>query len=97
MVCNMETLCRKEVINVCNGCRIGYVCDINIDTCCARISDLLVEKEALFSFKKKNRCVVVPWECVQVIGDETVLVRCDMPPQPQEKEKGKLFGSLLGK
>ena len=97
MLCNMESLCRKDVINVCNGCRIGFVRDINMDTATACILALLVEPDCGFSFKKKNRTVVVPWDCVQVIGDATVLVRCETQPQPCEKEKGKLLGSLLGR
>lgn len=97
MLCNMDALCRKEVINVCNGNRIGYVRDINIDTQTACITDLLVETDASLSLKRKNRLVNVPWGCVQVIGEATVLVRCDTQPQPCEKEKGKLFGSLLSR
>lgn len=93
----MDALCRKEVINVCNGCRIGFVRDINIDTQSACITALLVETDASFSVKRRNRIVILPWHCVQVIGDATVLVRCEEQPQPYEKEKGKLFGSLLGR
>lgn len=97
MLCNMESLCRKDVINIYNGNRIGYVRDINMDTCTACILALIVEPEAGFSFKKKSKTVVVPWDCVQIIGEATVLVRCDTPPQPCEQEKGKFFASLLSR
>lgn len=97
MLCNMESLCRKDVINVCNGNRLGFVRDINMDTGTACILSLLVESDCGFSFKKKNRTVIVPWDCVQMIGETTVLVRCDTQPQPCEKEKNRLLGSLLGR
>ena len=93
----MESLCRKEVINVCNGNRLGYVRDINIDTQTACIISLIVVCDNCFSIKSKNKTTAVPWDCVQVIGEAPVLVRCDFQPQPCEKEKGKLFGSLLGR
>lgn len=97
MLCNLETLCRKEVINVCNGNRLGYVRDLHIDTQNACIVDLLVETDAPLSFKRKNRTLTVPWNCVQVIGDTTVLVRYDAPPPACAKEKEKRFGTLFGR
>ncbi len=93
----MDALCRKDVINVCNGNRIGYVRDVCIDTQTACVTALVVETDAGLSFKRKNRMVTVPWDCVQIIGEATVLVRCDSQPVECEKEKGRGFASLLGR
>lgn len=95
MQCNIESLCRKDVINVCNGARIGYVRDVNIDTQNACITALLVESDAALSFKKKNRCLVIPWSCIQIIGSETILVRCENDPQPFEPQKPKKLSNLF--
>lgn len=35
----------KDVINIETGCKIGYVCDIEIDTNCACIRAIIVEKK----------------------------------------------------
>ena len=37
-------LIKKEVINTCNGCRLGYVCDVEIDVTCGRVISLFVPK-----------------------------------------------------
>lgn len=97
MQCNMESLCRKEVINVCNGDRIGYVRDVNIDTQTARICSLIVESDAVFSLKKKDRCMVVDWNCIQVIGAQTILVRCENIPLPCEQQKTKKISALFSR
>ena len=46
--CSLPTLkfcnlIKKEVINICNGCRLGYVCDIEIDE--SDIDDISLEDE----------------------------------------------------
>lgn len=65
---------RKEVINVCTGCRIGFVCDIEFDCKCGKILALIVpERQSLFCFKKQ--CDLrVPWDCIDKISDDIILV-----------------------
>ena len=75
MLCNMEELCRKEVINICNGNRIGYIRDVNIETETAQICSLIVEPVGFVLFKKKHSNHCIPWNAVRIIGKETVLVQ----------------------
>ena len=42
MNCSFFELRRKEVINRANGCRIGFVDDLEIDTECARLKALII-------------------------------------------------------
>ena len=42
MRCTITDLCNKEVINVKDGCRVGMVCDVTVDTCTAQIISLIV-------------------------------------------------------
>lgn len=92
MLCNMETLCRKQVINICNGNRVGYVYDISFDSQTACICELIIEPDSVFSWKAAQRKLVIPWNCIRVIGDETILVQCEAPPQVCENKKHKFFG-----
>lgn len=65
---------RKEVINLCTGCRIGYVCDIEIDVKCGKLLSLIVpERQPFFSFKRQNE-LRVPWDCIDKISDDIILV-----------------------
>ena len=55
----METFCcfkQKEVINVCDGFRFGYVNDLVIDIRCGQITDIIIPvqtKNGLFYSKDK--------------------------------------------
>ena len=50
-ICSVNELKNKEVINLCDGSRLGYVSDIEIDLDCGSVISLLVPGDArLFSF-----------------------------------------------
>lgn len=66
-------LCRKEVINTANGCRLGYVCDVEIDTMCGRVNSLTVNSSRKIFGKPK--CCTVRWEQIERIGADMILVR----------------------
>ena len=65
----------KEVVNICNGERYGYVCDVEMDICSAQITAIIVPKSCQFlqkMFKKEH--YVIPWECIARIGPDIILV-----------------------
>ncbi len=65
----------KEVINLCNGRRIGCASDFEFDTASGRIISLIIPGESgLFGFGTKSE-IVIPWERVECFGEDTVLVR----------------------
>jgi len=65
----------KEVINVCDGTRYGYVNDVEIDCSCGRVVALVVHcKGGLFGALSKNNDIVIPWESIKKIGDDIILV-----------------------
>ena len=47
----LELQC-KDVINVENGCRIGYVCDVDIDPQLAKICAIIVEQRSIINYLK---------------------------------------------
>ncbi len=71
-------LCRKEVINTCDGCRLGHITDLEIDTLCGRINCIFIPKP----HKPFSKCQyhIIRWEQVERIGADTVLVRLPKPP-----------------
>lgn len=94
MTCCVEELCRKDVINVENGCRIGFVCDVEVEVCSGQVTALRVEKnERGFSFKKRGYATVC-WSDIVVIGSETILVKnvcCEDAAKPDSKKLFDLF------
>ena len=69
----MSDLEKKEVVNIYDGCRLGYICDVEIDTLCGRINAVFVPK-CRKGFKKKQY-ISIKWDQIERIGADTVLVR----------------------
>ena len=98
--CCTAALRDKEVINVCDGCRLGYVCDLEFDLCDGRISALILPGEGAFFGFGRCSLIVIPWEKIETIGADAILVRV----QPgtcavtggQEKEKKAKRSGLFG-
>ena len=66
---------KKEVINICDGKRLGYVCDVEFDICQGVITALRVPAASkCFGIFGKCEDYVIPWSCIKKIGDDIVLV-----------------------
>lgn len=73
---NTETIKNKEVINICDGKSMGFVCDIEINLREGRIEGIIVPKERGFfgMFGKENEDYVIKWKDVRTIGEDVILV-----------------------
>ena len=68
----------KEVINICDGKRLGCTCDLEIDAATGKICTLIIPEECgKWNFFGKERAYFVPWRCVKRIGDDIILVEVD--------------------
>lgn len=80
MIARITDMHDKEVINICDGTRLGYVDDVEVDTCTAQIVALVVYgKGKFFGLLGKEKDLVINWKNIEVIGDETVLVNFTCP------------------
>lgn len=75
----MRFICmqRKDVINIKNGMKIGFISDIEIDPICRCIQAIVVEKSSAFKlicFFKGPPCIVIPVEQIVSIGEDVILV-----------------------
>lgn len=90
--CRIVDLRCKEVINICDGVRLGYVCDVEVDTCSGRLVSIIVPGFArFFGLFGREDDYVVPWECIKKIGDDIILVSYEIPRCHREREKRWLF------
>ncbi|MBQ4297331.1 MAG: YlmC/YmxH family sporulation protein [Clostridia bacterium] len=87
----LSQLREKEVINVCDGRRLGQVCDLEFDTDSGRITALMIGAPKGFFGWGKEETVVVPWQQIQRIGADIILVDageiCPCRDDPPEKPK----------
>ncbi len=89
MNCRMGELRNKEVINVKDGARIGFVSDVEIDTRTAALTAVIVYgRLRLFGLLGREPDFVIPWKDISLIGDDTMLVNYQKPEA--EKETGRL-------
>lgn len=76
MVTKFSKLREKEVINICNGKRIGCVSDIELDLNTGRVLRLVIPKSGkCFGFSTVKNTLYIPWQNIEKIGDDTILVR----------------------
>ncbi|MBQ4624349.1 MAG: YlmC/YmxH family sporulation protein [Clostridia bacterium] len=81
----MDLRCR-EVINVRDGTRYGFVCDAVVDYTTGRIQSIVIPGTArLMGFIGRREDIVIPWEAITRIGDDIILV--DWNPILPRKEK----------
>ena len=73
----VDQLKDREVINVCDGRRLGCVCDAQFDLCGGRLTALIVAGECNFLGISKGDDVLIPWSCIERIGDDIIIVRCE--------------------
>lgn len=65
----------KEVINVIDGKRLGTITDIEIDVDTGRLTAIVVPGTGKFlGLFGRNEDVVIPWEKINKIGSDVILV-----------------------
>ena len=74
MLCRINELKYKEVINIHTGERLGFVSDIDVDIQDGRAVNLIVPgKLRGFGFFGKSEDYVIPWDTVKKIGEDIIL------------------------
>ena len=82
-ICTLSELKKLEVINLCDGKRLGCVVDLEFDLFLGNITAILVPKKMGWQdwFRKgEKRTLRIPWSHIDKIGDDTILVRMDDCP-----------------
>ena len=66
---------QKEVINIYDGRRFGFICDVEFSIEDGHIESIIVPSEAkLLGIVSKSNGVSIPWNAIKKIGDDIVLV-----------------------
>lgn len=73
----------KEVVNICDGKRLGNIIDIVFDSCCACITGIVVPGEkSFFGFFKNNPDIFIPFNKIRKIGRDVILVELNPANAP---------------
>jgi len=78
MGCCINALKDKDVINICDGKRLGCVDDVEVDVNSGRLVSIIVPCDGkLFGFGR-SKSLVILWDSIEKIGDDAILVKIDV-------------------
>lgn len=98
MRCRITDMHNKEVINICDGNRIGFVDDVEVDTVTAEVVAIVINgrPKCLGLFGREEDFIIL-WKDIEVIGEETILVNCKLPPRhPCKCKRHGLMSGIFG-
>lgn len=84
----------KEVINLADGARLGYVRDVEIDLECGQVKSLVIPgKLRLWGLLGREPDYVIPWGAVQQMGEDIIFVRSTGNTREKRRKKS-VFSSF---
>lgn len=82
----------KQVVSVKNGSVLGFVSDVEFDTESGKILSLVIfGKSRFFGLFGREDDIIIAWDEIEVIGNETVLVSSDAVAFSKNSKKGILM------
>ncbi len=70
---------RKEVINICDGARLGMICDLELDGCAGTVLAIVVPGPCrCFGLLRSNEELVIPFCKIKKIGEDVILVEIEL-------------------
>lgn len=92
MNCRLVELRHKEVINKQNGCRIGCVDDLEIDSRNACVVAIIIYgRPKCFGLFGRYDDFIIPWKSIDLIGEDTILVSCEVPQHQKRRKRPPFF------
>ncbi|MEE0809007.1 MAG: YlmC/YmxH family sporulation protein [Acutalibacteraceae bacterium] len=86
MTCRIDELRNKQVVCVDNGGVLGFVSDIELDTANGSLTSVIIfGRLRFFGLLGREEDIIIPWQDICVIGNETILVRTDCSKFPQKR------------
>lgn len=90
MLTRIADLKNKQVVCVKNGCVLGYPSDVEFDTAKGSLEMLVIYgRPRFFGLFGREDDIVIPWQEVEVIGQETILINTDPGPLMSLLKKSK--------
>ena len=88
MQCRIRDLRCKEVINICDGSRLGCVADVDVRFPEGQVCAVIVYGPCrFFGLFGRGEEFYIPWDCIARIGDDIILVDKPFPRREVEPER----------
>ena len=85
--CSSEDFREKEVVNVCDGKKLGCVGEVEFNIADGCLTAIIVPGEGGFLGLGSRERIVIPWEKIVRIGEDVILVNAEgLLPLPCKKK-----------
>ena len=94
----IRELCEKEVVQLEQGVCLGRADDLAFDPATAQLQNLiLLGRPRLFGLLGRDESLTIPWQEIETIGADAILVHTALPEAPPQLEKPAFWRKLLAK
>ena len=83
MCCRLVEMREKQVVCIKDGSILGLVGDVEVDTCSGKLINIIVYGRRRF-LGRDDDCRI-PWESIEVIGEDSILVNFDRVSPPTKR------------
>ena len=95
MICRIDEMKNKQVVCVNDGCVLGYISDIELDTEKGTLTSIVIYgRLRFFGLFGREDDIVIPYDDIKVIGAETVLVSTTVNLGFRDSRRKKQFIGL---
>ncbi|MBO4693586.1 MAG: YlmC/YmxH family sporulation protein [Clostridia bacterium] len=95
MICRIDEMKNKQVVCVRDGCVLGYISDIELDTEKGTLTSIIIYgKLRFFGLFGRENDIIIPYDDIKVIGAETVLVSTSVNLSLNDSRGKKRFTNL---
>ena len=92
MECRVRDLRMKEVINIHDGSRLGFVSDIEFQLPDGQITGAVVQTPGrFFGLFGPREEYYIPWDAIRQMGDDIILIERSMQRSRQTGKKVNIF------
>ncbi len=83
-ILSFNELKQKEVINVCDGRRLGFVCNADFEIPSGQIVSISVPADCRCFTLGKIEEIKIPWCNIDRIGEDIIIVKADFIHAPKK-------------
>ena len=77
----------KDVINLCDGSKLGCPNDFEFSTFDGKITAIIVTRSGGFLGLGRSHDLIIPWSKIECIGEDAILVRLSAGDMFQTEDK----------
>lgn len=95
----LRQLCKKDVVQLGSGVKLGRADDLELEMGSAQVCSLILRgRPRWFGLLGRGEDLVIPWQQIEIIGEDVILVNCpvqDLPPRPEEDGLRAIFHNFV--